>query len=55
MKRLEEALGVIKEKNKVKEVTNVRFIMVQIQFLLKNVDEVPRIYQELTRKDLGDF
>ena len=45
MKRLEDALGVTKETNKAKEARDVRIIMVQTQFLQKNINKALRICQ----------
>ncbi|CAI0552803.1 unnamed protein product [Linum tenue] len=53
--RLENALQIAEEENKVKEARDVRLIMAQIQFLQKNVEEAMRIYQELSKEDPKDF
>ncbi|XP_059649829.1 protein SLOW GREEN 1, chloroplastic [Cornus florida] len=53
--RLEEALRIAEDGNKVKEARDVRLIMAQIQFLQKNVDEALRSYQELSKEDPNDF
>ncbi|OIW18930.1 hypothetical protein TanjilG_25373 [Lupinus angustifolius] len=55
IKRLEQALMVAEEENKVKEARDVKLIIAQIQFLQKNLDEALGIYQELTKEDPGDF
>lgn len=55
IKRLEEALEVAERENKVKEARDVKFIMAQIQFLQKNVEESLKLYQELTNEDPNDF
>lgn len=53
--RLEEALKIAENEEKVKEARDVRLIMAQIQFLQKNVDEALRSYEELEREDPSDF
>ncbi|KAK4371853.1 hypothetical protein RND71_007237 [Anisodus tanguticus] len=53
--RLEEALRIAEEENKVKEGRDVRFIMAQVQFLQKNVEEALRSYDELEKEDPKDF
>jgi tetratricopeptide (TPR) repeat protein len=53
--RLEEALKIAEGENKAKEARDVRFIMAQIQFLQKNVEEALRNYQELAKEDPNDF
>ncbi|CAI0458371.1 unnamed protein product [Linum tenue] len=53
--RLENALQIAEEENKVKEARDVRLIMAQIQFLQKNIEEAMRIYQELSKEDPKDF
>ncbi|CAK7326910.1 unnamed protein product [Dovyalis caffra] len=53
--RLQEALDIAEEENKVKEARDVRLIMAQIQFLQKNVEEALKIYQELSNEDPNDF
>ncbi|CAI9096913.1 OLC1v1033175C1 [Oldenlandia corymbosa var. corymbosa] len=55
LKRLEEALKIADEENKVKEARDVRFIMAQVQFLQKNVDEALKSYDELEKEDPKDF
>ncbi|WCJ17627.1 Tetratricopeptide repeat (TPR)-like superfamily protein [Euphorbia peplus] len=55
IRRLQEALEIAEEENKVKEARDVRFIMAQIQFLQKNVEEALGSYQELSKEDPGDF
>ncbi|MBA0759936.1 hypothetical protein Gotri_022746 [Gossypium trilobum] len=55
IKRLEEALARAQEEKKVKEARDVRFIMAQIQFLQKNVDDSLMSYQELAKEDPTDF
>ncbi|XP_050210764.1 protein SLOW GREEN 1, chloroplastic [Mercurialis annua] len=55
IRRLQEALEIAEEGNKVKEARDVRFIMAQIQFLQKNVEEALRSYQELSKEDPSDF
>ncbi|KAF2320976.1 hypothetical protein GH714_032331 [Hevea brasiliensis] len=55
IRRLQEALDIAKEENKVKEARDVRFIMAQIQFLQKNVEEALKSYQELSKEDPNDF
>lgn len=53
--RLEEALKIAEGENKAKEARDVRFIMAQIQFLQKNVEDALRNYQELAKEDPNDF
>ncbi|KAG6713529.1 hypothetical protein I3842_05G157800 [Carya illinoinensis] len=55
IKRLEDALNIALEENKAKEARDVRFIMAQIQFLQKNVEEALRTYQDLAKEDPKDF
>ncbi|XVE91911.1 hypothetical protein REPUB_Repub01dG0052100 [Reevesia pubescens] len=55
IKRLEEALAIAQDENKVKEARDVRLIMAQTQFLQKNVEEALRSYQELAKEDPSDF
>ena len=55
MRRLEEALHMAAEEKMVKEVRDVKLIMVQIMFLQKNVDEALGIYNQLTKEDPRDF
>ncbi|XP_010246008.1 PREDICTED: protein SLOW GREEN 1, chloroplastic [Nelumbo nucifera] len=55
LNRLQEALKLAEEENKVKEARDVRLIMAQIQYLQKNVDEALRSYQELAKEDPKDF
>ncbi|KAK4380545.1 hypothetical protein RND71_002407 [Anisodus tanguticus] len=55
IQRLEEALRIAEEENKVKEGRDVRFIMAQVQFLQKNVEEALRSYDELEKEDPKDF
>ncbi|KAJ4710312.1 protein SLOW GREEN 1, chloroplastic [Melia azedarach] len=55
IKRLEEALEIAQEQNKVKEARDVRLIMAQVQFLQKNVEEALKSYQELEIEDPYDF
>ncbi|XP_059278688.1 protein SLOW GREEN 1, chloroplastic [Lycium ferocissimum] len=55
LQRLEEALRIAEEENKVKEGRDVRFIMAQVQFLQKNVEEALRNYDELEKEDPKDF
>lgn len=55
IQRLEEALRLAEEENKVKEGRDVRFIMAQVQFLQKNVEEALRSYDELEKEDPKDF
>uniref|UniRef100_A0A5B7A4V1 Uncharacterized protein n=1 Tax=Davidia involucrata TaxID=16924 RepID=A0A5B7A4V1_DAVIN len=55
IRRLEEALAVAEEENKVKEARDVRLIMAQVQFLQKNVEEALSSYDELAREDPSDF
>ncbi|RZB60174.1 protein SLOW GREEN 1, chloroplastic [Glycine soja] len=55
MRRLEEALHMAAEEKMVKEVRDVKLIMVQIMFLQKNVDEALMIYNQLTKEDPRDF
>ncbi|GAY56595.1 hypothetical protein CUMW_173110 [Citrus unshiu] len=55
IKRLEEALEIAQDENKLKEARDVRFIMAQIKFLQKNVDEALKSYQELEIEDPNDF
>ncbi|PIN17778.1 hypothetical protein CDL12_09553 [Handroanthus impetiginosus] len=55
MRRLEEALGVAENENKLKEARDVKLIMAQMQFLRKNVEEAMRSYDELVKEDPSDF
>ncbi|KAF9677518.1 hypothetical protein SADUNF_Sadunf08G0116000 [Salix dunnii] len=55
IRRLQEALDIAEEENKVKEARDVRLIMAQIQFLQKNVEEALKSYQELSKEDPKDF
>ncbi|XP_065872576.1 protein SLOW GREEN 1, chloroplastic [Euphorbia lathyris] len=55
IRRLQEALDIAEEENRVKEARDVKFIMAQIQFLQKNVEEALSSYQELSKEDPGDF
>ncbi|KAJ0080516.1 hypothetical protein Patl1_24420 [Pistacia atlantica] len=55
IKRLQEALDLAEEENKVKEARDVRLIMAQIQFLQKNVEEALKSYEELEKEDPSDF
>ncbi|KAF9673847.1 hypothetical protein SADUNF_Sadunf10G0066400 [Salix dunnii] len=55
IRRLQEALDIAEEENKVKEARDVRLIMAQIQFLQKNVEEALKSYQELSKEDPEDF
>lgn len=55
MGRLQEALRVAEDEMKMKEARDVKFIMAQMQFLRKNVDEALRSYEELEREDPSDF
>ncbi|XP_009623000.1 protein SLOW GREEN 1, chloroplastic [Nicotiana tomentosiformis] len=55
IQRLEEALKIAEDENKVKEGRDVRFIMAQVQFLQKNVEEALRSYDELEKEDPKDF
>jgi tetratricopeptide (TPR) repeat protein len=55
IRRLQEALDIAGEENKVKEARNVRLIMAQMQFLQKNVEKALKSYQELSKEDPKDF
>ncbi|OVA07878.1 Tetratricopeptide repeat-containing domain [Macleaya cordata] len=55
IRRLEEALKLAEEENKDKEARDVRFIIAQVQFLQKNVDEALKNYQELANEDPKDY
>ncbi|EEF43726.1 conserved hypothetical protein [Ricinus communis] len=55
IRRLQEALDIAEEENKVKEARDVKLIMAQIQFLQKNVEEALKSYQELSKEDPSDF
>ncbi|XP_027153287.1 protein SLOW GREEN 1, chloroplastic-like [Coffea eugenioides] len=55
LRRLEEALKIAEEEKKVKEARDVRFIMAQVQFLQKNVEEALQSYEELEKEDPTDF
>lgn len=55
IKRLEEALSLAEEEGKVKECRDIRFIIAQVQFLQKNIDEALRSYEELEKEDPKDF
>lgn len=52
---LEEKLTLAQEELKDKEARNVRFILAQIQYLQKNVDEALRSYEELAQEDPADY
>ncbi|CAN1839313.1 protein SLOW GREEN 1, chloroplastic, partial [Linum perenne] len=53
--RLESALQVAEEGNKVKEARDVRMIMAQVHFLQKNMEEALKIYDQLSKEDPEDF
>ncbi|KAL9364465.1 hypothetical protein Peur_042338 [Populus x canadensis] len=53
IRRLQEALDIAGEENKVKEARDVRLIMAQIQFLQKNVEEALKSYQKRILKISG--
>ncbi|KAL3649006.1 hypothetical protein CASFOL_005409 [Castilleja foliolosa] len=53
--RLEQALRVAEDENKVKEARDVKLIMAQMQFLHKNVEEALMSYEELEKEDPSDF
>ncbi|KAJ6726123.1 PROTEIN SLOW GREEN 1 CHLOROPLASTIC [Salix purpurea] len=55
IRRLQEALDIAEEENKVKEARDVRLIMAQIHFLQKSVEEALKSYQELSKEDPKDF
>ncbi|KAM7254713.1 hypothetical protein ACFE04_019954 [Oxalis oulophora] len=55
IRRLEEALIIAQEDNKLKEARDVRLIMAQIHFLQKNVDDALITYQQLAKEDPRDF
>ncbi|KDP23019.1 hypothetical protein JCGZ_01682 [Jatropha curcas] len=55
LSRLQGALDIAEEENKVKEARDVKLIMAQIQFLQKNVEEALKSYQELSKEDPKDF
>jgi tetratricopeptide (TPR) repeat protein len=55
IRRLQGALDIAEEENKVKEARDVRLIMAQIHFLQKNVEEALKSYQELSKEDPEDF
>ncbi|XVF02937.1 hypothetical protein REPUB_Repub04eG0217700 [Reevesia pubescens] len=55
IKRLEEALTIAQDDKKFNEARDVRLIMVQTQFLQKNVEEALKSYQELAKEDPSDF
>ncbi|XP_011025227.1 PREDICTED: uncharacterized protein LOC105126151 [Populus euphratica] len=55
IRRLQEALDIAEEENKVKEARDVRLIVAQIQFRQKNVEEALKSYQELSKEDPKDF
>ncbi|XP_038876236.1 protein SLOW GREEN 1, chloroplastic [Benincasa hispida] len=55
LRRLEEALKIAENENKVKEARDVKLIMAQIQFLQKNVEEALKSYKELVKEDPSDF
>lgn len=55
LKRLEDSLKVAEEENKAKEARDIRFIMAQVQFLQKNVEEALKSYEELEKEDPKDF
>lgn len=52
---LEEKLTLAQEGLKDREARNVRFILAQIQYLQKNVDEALRSYEELAQEDPADY
>lgn len=53
--RLEEALKLAEGEEKGKEARDVKFIMAQVQFLQKNVDEALASYRRLAEEDPKDF
>lgn len=53
--RLEEALRLAEGEAKEKEARDVRFIMAQVQFLQKNIDEALESYRRLSEEDPKDF
>ncbi|XP_027096833.1 protein SLOW GREEN 1, chloroplastic-like [Coffea arabica] len=55
LRRLEKALKIAEEKKKVNEARDVRFIMAQVQFLRKNVEEALKSCEELEKEDPKDF
>ncbi|XP_071724481.1 protein SLOW GREEN 1, chloroplastic [Rutidosis leptorrhynchoides] len=55
LRRLEKALTIAEEENKLKEVRDVKLIMAQMHFLQKNVDEALISYQQLAKEDPRDF
>lgn len=55
IKRLEEALKLADDEGKLKECRDIRFIIAQVQFLQKNIDEALRSYDELEKEDPKDF
>ncbi|KAL9228935.1 hypothetical protein vseg_004461 [Gypsophila vaccaria] len=55
MSRLERALSVAVDEDKAKEARDVRFIMAQLMFLQRNVDEALGFYDELCKEDPNDF
>ncbi|KAG6764378.1 hypothetical protein POTOM_031846 [Populus tomentosa] len=55
IRRLQEALDIAGEENKVKEARDVRLIVAQIQFLQKNMEEALKSFQELSKEDPKDF
>eukprot|EP00268_Persea_americana_P052680 TRINITY_DN59096_c0_g1_i1.p1 TRINITY_DN59096_c0_g1~~TRINITY_DN59096_c0_g1_i1.p1 ORF type:complete len:328 (-),score=59.84 TRINITY_DN59096_c0_g1_i1:361-1344(-) len=55
LSRLEEALRLAEGEEKGKEARDVKFIMAQVQFLQKNVDEALASYRRLAEEDPKDF
>lgn len=53
--RLEEALKLAEESEKMKEARDVKLIMAQVEFLHKNVDGALKSYEELISEDPTDF
>eukprot|EP00262_Sarcandra_glabra_P002138 TRINITY_DN12394_c0_g4_i1.p1 TRINITY_DN12394_c0_g4~~TRINITY_DN12394_c0_g4_i1.p1 ORF type:complete len:325 (+),score=30.73 TRINITY_DN12394_c0_g4_i1:101-1075(+) len=55
LERLEKALEVAKSQERSKEARDVRFIMAQILYLQKNIEESLESYRELAKEDPKDF
>lgn len=53
--KLGEALGMAERVGKEKEARDVKFIMAQLRFLQRNVEEALRSYEELASEDPKDF
>ncbi|KAF5186102.1 Slow green 1 protein [Thalictrum thalictroides] len=55
LRMLEERLNFAQDEQKEVEARNLRFIMAQIQYLQKNIDEALNSYEELAKEDPADY